>query len=82
MGSEGLAKDKEKAAQWLAQSADDGNEYAQNMLDNMDKFENAVFANTILSLFLNLSRCIEDDYVQKYESVKQTADSRLRRMIR
>lgn len=82
LGSEGLAKDKEKAAQWLAQSADDGNEYAQNMLDNMDKFENAVFANTILSLFLNLSRCIEDDYVQKYESVKQTADSRLRRMIR
>ncbi len=81
-GSGGLEKDRKKAAQWLRKSADDGNEYAQNMLDNMDKFENAMLANTIFSLFVNLSRCIEDDYVQKYKSVRQTADSRLRRMIR
>ena len=44
--------------------------------------ENVLLANTILSLFVNLSRCIEDDYAQKYKSFKQTADCRLRRMIR
>ena len=81
-GSEGLEKDKEKAVKCLTKSAEQGNEYAQNVLDNMEQFENAMLANTILSLFVNLSRCIEDDYTQKYKSVRQTADSRLRRMIR
>ena len=80
-GEEGLEKDKEKAAQWLTKSANGGNEYAQNMLNNMAQFENAVLANTIFGLFANLSRCIEDDYTQKYKSVRRTVDSRLRRMI-
>ena len=80
-GAEGLEKDKEKSMEWLTKSANDGNEYAQNMLNNMAQFENAVIANTIFSLFANLSRCIEDDYTQKYKSVRRTVDSRLRRMI-
>ena len=80
-GEEGLEKDKEKAAQWLTKSANGGNEYAQNMLNNMAQFENAVLANTIFGLFANLSRCIEDDYTQKYKAVRRTVDSRLRRMI-
>ena len=81
-GAAGLTKDKEQAIEWFTKSANDGNEYAQAMLDNISKFENVLLANTILSLFVNLSRCIEDDYAQKYKSFKQTADCRLRRMIR
>ncbi|WP_278308110.1 MULTISPECIES: MobP3 family relaxase [unclassified Ruminococcus] len=81
-GAEGVEKDKEKAAQWLTKSANDGNEYAQNMLDDMGHFENMLLRNTIMGLFVNLSRCIEDDYTQKYKSVRRTVDSRLRRMIR
>ena len=80
-GAEGLEKDKTKAVEWLTKSANDGNEYAQNMLNNMAQFENAVIANTIFSLFANLSRCIEDDYTQKYKAVRRTVDSKLRRMI-
>ena len=80
-GAEGLEKDKTKAVEWLTKSANNGNEYAQNMLNNMVQFENAVLANTIFGLFANLSRCIEDDYTQKYKSVRRTVDSRLRRMI-
>ncbi|MFR1185633.1 MAG: MobP3 family relaxase [Ruminococcus sp.] len=80
-GAEGLEKDKTKAVEWLTKSANNGNEYAQNMLNNMAQFENAVLANTIFGLFANLSRCIEDDYTQKYKSVRRTVDSRLRRMI-
>ena len=80
-GAEGLEKDKTKAVEWLTKSANDGNEYAQNMLNNMAQFENAVIANTIFGLFANLSRCIEDDYTQKYRSIRRTVDSRLRRMI-
>lgn len=46
-----------------------------------DKFENAVLANTIFGLFANLSRCIKDDYTQKYKAVRRTVDSRLGRII-
>ena len=81
-GAEGLEKDKTKAVEWLTKSANNGNEYAQNMLDNMAQFENTILANTIFALFANLCKCIEDDYTQKYKSVRHTVDSRLRRMIR
>ena len=81
-GAAGLTKDKDQAIEWFTKSANDGNEYAQAMLDDISKFENDLLVNTILSLFVNLSRCIEDDYAQKYKSFKQTADCRLRRMIR
>ena len=81
-GAKDIERDKEQAIEWFTKSANDGNECAQAMLDNISKFENVLLANTILSLFVNLSRCIEDDYAQKYKSFKQTADCRLRRMIR
>lgn len=80
-GAEGLEKDKGKAVEWLTKSANGGNEYAQNMLQHIEEFENAMLANTIFGLFANLSRCIEDDYTQKYKSFRRTVDSRLRRMI-
>lgn len=80
-GAEGLEKDKTKAVEWLTKSADNGNEVAQNMLNHLDNLENTMLANTIFGLFANLSRCIEEDYTQKYKSVRRTVDSRLRRMI-
>ncbi len=80
-GAEGFTKDKEQAIEWFTKSANDGNEYAQAMPDDISKFESDLLANTIFSLFVSLSRCIEDDYEQKYKSVRQTVDSRLRRMI-
>ena len=48
-GAEGLEKDKTKAVEWLTKSANNGNEYAQNMLNNMAQFENAVLANEIVN---------------------------------
>ena len=80
-GAEGLEKDKTKAVEWLTKSADNGNEVAQNMLNHLDNLENTMLANTIFGLFANFSRCIEEDYIQKYKAVRRTVDSRLRRMI-
>ena len=80
-GAKDIERDKEKAIEWFTKSANDGNEYAQDLLENMERYENAVLANTIFGLFANLSRCIEDDYTQKYKLVRRTVDSRLRRMI-
>ena len=80
-GTDGLKKNNEKAMQYLSLSAEQGNEYAQNNLDNQEKFENEMLASTIFSLFINLSRCIEDDYHRKFQSGRKMIDSKLRRMI-
>ena len=80
-GTEDIEKDKEKAMEWLNRSADDGNVYAQNFLNESRSFENTMLANTVLSLFINLSRCIEDDYIRRYRSVRTSADKKLRHMI-
>lgn len=80
-GTDDIQKDKEKALEWLKLSAEQGNEYAQNMIDNIHSFENAVVANTIFGLFVNLSRCIADDYNRKYKSNRMSADRKLRRII-
>lgn len=61
-GAAELTKDKEQAIEWFTKSANDGNEYAQAMLDDISKFENDLLANTIFSLFVSLSRCIQDSY--------------------
>ena len=80
-GAEGLEKDKTKAVEWLTKSANDGNEYVQNMLNNIDDFENMLLRNTVMGLFVNLSCCIEDNYSQKQCSLKIQTDRKLRKMI-
>ena len=52
-----------------------------NYLEKQD-IENEMLASTIFSLFINLSRCIEDDYHRKFQSGRKMIDSKLRRMIR
>lgn len=80
-GADGLEKDQEKAIQLLNLSVEQGNEYAQNFLDNTEKFENEMLADTIFSLFANLSRCIEDDYHNKFQSGRKMIDSKLQKII-
>ena len=80
-GADELEKDNEKAVEWLTKSAHDGNEYVQNMLNNIDDFENMLLRNTVMGLFVNLSRCIEDNYSQKQCSLKIQTDRKLRKMI-
>lgn len=80
-GADSLEKDKEKAMKFLNLSAEQGNEYAQNFLNNAEQFENEMLADTIFSLFINLSRCIEDDYHKNFQSGRKMIDSKLRRMI-
>ncbi len=81
-GAEDLKKDKEKAMEYLNLSAEQGNEYAQNLLEDTEQFENEMLANTMFSLFVNLSRCIEDDYHHKFQSGRKMIDSKLQRLIK
>ena len=81
-GAKDIERDKEKAIEWFTKSANDGNEYAQAMLDNISKFENDLLANTIFSLFVSLSRCIQDSYDNDHKVLQSRVDRKLMRVIR
>ena len=81
-GTDGIERDVPQAIQWLTQSAEGGNEYAQQLLDNMEQRENAAFASTIFGLFVSLSRMIEDDYNRSHKKLQSKVDSKIQRMIR
>lgn len=81
-GAAELTKDKEQAIEWFTKSANDGNEYAQAMLDDISKFENDLLANTIFSLFVSLSRCIQDSYDNDRKDLQSIVDRKLMRVIR
>ena len=81
-GAKDIERDKEKAVEWFTKSANDGNEYAQAMLDNISKFENDLLVNTIFSLFVSLSRCIQDSYDNDRKDLQSIVDRKLMRVIR
>ena len=81
-GAKDIERDKEKAVEWFTKSANDGNECAQAMLDNISKFENVLLANTIFSLFVSLSRCIQDSYDNDRKDLQSRVDRKLMRVIR
>lgn len=81
-GAKDIERDKEKAVEWFTKSANDGNEYAQDLLENMERYENAVLANTIFGLFANLSRCIQDSYDNDHKVLQSRVDRKLMRVIR
>lgn len=80
-GTDDITKDKEKAIEWLTLSVEQGNPYAENLLNNMQDYENAMLANTAMSLFVNLSRMIADDYNQKFKSNRMSVDRKLRQKM-
>ena len=81
-GAKDIERDKEKAVEWFTKSANDGNECAQAMLDNISKFENVLLANTIFSLLISLSRCIQDSYGNDRKDLQSRVDRKLMRVIR
>ena len=80
-GVDSIERDMELAKQWLTKSAEDGNEYTQQLLDNMEQSEKTAMASTIFGLFMNLSRMIEDDYNRSHKKLQSKIDSKLQRMI-
>ena len=81
-GAKDIERDKEQAIEWFTKSANDGNEYARDMLDDIAKFENDLLVNTIFSLFVSLSRCIQDSYDNDRKDLQSIVDRKLMRVIR
>ncbi|HOF67874.1 MAG TPA: MobP3 family relaxase [Ruminococcus sp.] len=51
------------------------------MNENSEQIKSEMLANTIFSLFVNLSRCIEDDYHHRFQSSRKMIDRKLQRVI-
>lgn len=80
-GNDDTERDKDEAIKWLTKSAEDGNEYAEALIKHAYDSENAMFMNSILGLFVNLSRMIENDYLKTQKEVRSEIDKKLRRVI-
>ena len=81
-GADGIEPDVELAKVWLTKSAEGSNDYAQQLLDNMEQRENAAFASTIFGLFVSLSQAIEDDYNRSHKKLQSKVDSKIQQIIR
>ncbi|MGN0619724.1 MAG: MobP3 family relaxase [Ruminiclostridium sp.] len=63
-GSE-VERDIDAARYWFTQAANMGNEYAANMLQNLDRHNKTAVNNAVLSMLFSFGRLISDDYERK-----------------
>lgn len=56
-------------------------DFSEIKFENAEQIESKMIANIVFSLFVNLSRCIEDDYHCKFQSGRKMIDSKLWKMI-
>lgn len=61
----GDEKDIEKATYYLTCAAENGNEYAAKLLDDMNNYSMSQFQYATTDLFRNLAKLIESDYMYK-----------------
>ena len=80
-GTDGIAPDRDQGREWLTKSSYDGNEYAQQLLDNAEQYEEMMFTNSVLGLLSCISRIIADDYDKENRKLKSQVDRKLRRAI-
>ena len=67
--------------QWLTKSADNGNAYAEALLQHSEDYERSVMTSTVMSLFAHLARIIEDDYMRSHRKLQSRVDRKLRQVI-
>ena len=60
-----MERDIDTARYWFTQAAGMGNEYAVNMLQNLDRHNNSAVNNAVLSMLFSFGRLISDDYERK-----------------
>lgn len=80
-GTDKTEPDRESAVLWLTKSAEGGNIYAQKLLDNMQEYQNQVFADISFRLFIGLSKIIEEDYHQEQKQLSSHVESKLKNMM-
>ncbi|MDE5565216.1 MAG: sel1 repeat family protein, partial [Oscillospiraceae bacterium] len=81
-GADGIKSDREQAVEWLTHSAEHGNEYAAELLQKIELFDQDMMQDTILGLFMDVSRILREAYERSERKLQSQIDSKLRKMIR
>lgn len=76
-----IERDTDKAKEWLEISAAAGNEYAKNLLENMDRYNQSAVQSATVSLLNSLGRMISEDYSKNTHS-RYITESKLKSAIR
>lgn len=77
-----VERDTEKAEYWLNISATMGNEYAQNLLANMDRYRHSAVQGAAMSLLAAFGRMIAEDYRRNANSQMMQTEHKLKSVIR
>jgi len=80
-GAENVEPDKTKAVLWLTNSAEAGNEYAENLLNYSKGEYSSDISNTVVSLLVDLGRFIKEDNARHRRNISAKVDKKLQRMI-
>ena len=71
-----------EAIKWFTLSAEEGNEYAQFFLDNIEKTCNSSVSLTVLKMFHHMSKIFEDNVPLRSSGIGTKVDSKLLRKLR
>lgn len=78
----GCDVDRELGIEYIKQSAELGNEYAQAFLENRDKYNQTAAQNAVVSMLLSFGRMISDDYNRSLHGQKLRTEHKLKAAIR
>ena len=78
----GCDADREMGIEYIKQSAELGNEYAQAFLENRDRYNLTAAQNAVFSMLFSFGRLISDDYNRSLHGQKLRTEHKLKAAIR
>lgn len=78
----GCDADRDLGLEYIKQSAELGNEYAQAFLENTNKYNLTATQNAVFSMLLSFGRLISDDYSRNLHGQKLRTEHKLKAAIR
>ncbi len=78
----GCDADRDLGLEYIKQSAELGNEYAQAFLDNSNRYNLTAAQNAVLSMLLSFGKLISDDYNRSLHGQKLRTEHKLKAAIR
>lgn len=79
---QGCEADRNLGIEYIKQSAELGNEYAQSLLENMNKHYQTATQNAVMSMLFSFGRLISDDYNRSLRGHSMRTEHKLKSAIR
>ena len=79
---QGCEADRNLGIEYIKQSAELGNEYAQSLLENMNKHYQTATRNAVMSMLFSFGRLISDDYKRSLRGHSMRTEHKLKSAIR